>query len=227
MTHTLDEEAQGRAALYALGALDPDEAREFEGHAAECEACADELRCFRAVAAALAVAPGEAEPPASVRSRLMTLASEEGGRKTGDEASTDAAGAQSSRASAAAGGPNLLGAAAGYLVVRKDEGKWRPTGDAGVSYKLLYADKERGTYTTLVRMEPGARIPAHRHVGVEQCLVLEGDLRAGELSMSAGDFNCSLAGSVHGEIVADTGALLLFVSPDHYEVIEPHAHRAS
>ena len=205
MTHTLDEEAQGRAALYALGALDPDEARQFEGHAASCEECAKELRCFESVAAALAVAPGEAEPPASVRTRLLTHVSEENGRKTAD-------------------GPNLLGAAAGYLVVRKEEGKWRPTGDDGISYKLLYADRERGTYTTLVRMEPGARIPAHRHVGVEQCLVLEGDLRAGDQKMSAGDFNCSLAGSVHGEIVTDTGALLLFVSPDHYEVIEPHAH---
>ena len=42
--------------------------------------------------------------------------------------------------------------------------------------------------------------------------------------MSAGDFNCSLAGSVHEELVTDAGALLLLVSPEHYEVIEPHAH---
>ncbi|HWW75527.1 MAG TPA: cupin domain-containing protein, partial [Pyrinomonadaceae bacterium] len=182
MSHiTLDEEAQARAALYALGALDPDEARQFEEHAAGCEECSKELRCFESVAAALAVAPGEAEPPASVRTRLMTLVSEEDGRKTGDEAPADAAGQRAPHAHATADGPNLLGAAAGYLVVRKDEGKWRPTGDAGISYKLLYADRERGTYTTLVRMEPGARIPAHRHVGVEQCLVLEGDLRAGVL----------------------------------------------
>ena len=201
MTHTTtDEEAQGRAALYALGALDPEEARDFEEHAARCEPCADELRCFRAVAAALAVAPGEAEPPASVRSRLLARVSEGDGRKAADES------------------------AAGFLVVRKDEGKWRPTGDGGISYKLLYADAERGTYTTLVRMEPGSRIPAHRHLGVEQCLVLEGDLRSGDTGMSAGDFNCSLAGSVHGEVVTDGGALLLFVSPERYEVIEPHAH---
>jgi quercetin dioxygenase-like cupin family protein len=200
MTHTTtDEEAQGRAALYALGALDPEEARDFEEHASRCGPCAEEVRCFRAVAAALAVAPGEAEPPASVRSRLLAGVSGGDGRKAGDEV------------------------AAGFLVVRKDEGKWRPTGDAGISYKLLYADAERGTYTTLVRMEPGSRIPAHRHLGVEQCLVLEGDLRSADIGMSAGDFNCSLAGSVHGEVVTDGGALLLFVSPERYEVIEPHA----
>jgi quercetin dioxygenase-like cupin family protein len=201
MTHTTkDEEAQGRAALYALGALDPEEARDFEEHAAQCEPCAEEARCFRSVAAALAIAPAEAAPPAGVRSRLLARVSEGDGRKAGDE---DAAG--------------------GFLVVRKGEGKWRPTGDRGVSYKLLYSDAERGTYTTLLRMEPGSRIPTHRHLGVEQCLVLEGDLRSGEIGMSAGDFNCSLAGSVHEELVTDGGALLLLVSPERYEVIEPHA----
>ena len=206
MTHTTkDEEAQGRAALYALGALDPEEARDFEEHAAECEPCAEELRCFRSVAAALAIAPAEAEPPADVRSRLLARVAEGDGPKAGAEA--------------ASGGE----AAAGFLVVRKGEGRWRPTGDAGISYKLLYADAERGTYTTLVRMEPGSRIPAHRHLGVEQCLVLEGDVRAGDTGMSAGDFNCSLAGSLHEEIVTDGGALLLFVSPERYEVVEPHA----
>ena len=200
MTHTTtDEEARGRAALYALGALDPDEAREFEEHAARCVPCAEEVRCFRSVADALAVAPGEAVPPADVRTRLLARVSEEGGPKAGGES------------------------APGFLVVRKGEGEWRPTGDRGISYKLLYADEERGTYTTLVRMEPGSRIPAHRHLGVEQCLVLEGDLRSGDVGMSAGDFNCSLAGSVHEELVTDGGALLLLVSPERYEVIEPHA----
>ena len=226
MTHTTtDEEAQGRAALYALGALDPEEARDFEEHAAQCEPCAEELRCFRSVAAALAVAPGEAEPPASVRSRLLARVSDEDGRKAGGETAKagDESASGANATPTAAGGTNARGGALGFLVVRKDEGKWRPTGDAGISYKLLYADEERGTYTTLVRMEPGSRIPAHRHLGVEQCLVLEGDLRSGDTGMSAGDFNCSLAGSVHGEVVTDGGALLLFVSPERYEVIEPHA----
>jgi anti-sigma factor ChrR (cupin superfamily) len=200
MTHTTkDEEAQGRAALYALGALDPEEARDFEEHAAQCGPCAEELRCFRSVAAALAVAPAEAEPHADVRARLLARVSGGEGRKAGVEA------------------------APGFLVVRKDEGRWRPTGDRGVSYKLLYADAERGTYTTLLRMEAGSRIPAHRHLGVEHCLVLEGDLRSGEVGMSAGDFNCSLAGSVHEELVTDGGALLLLVSPERYEVIGQHA----
>jgi anti-sigma factor ChrR (cupin superfamily) len=116
--------------------------------------------------------------------------------------------------------------AADFLVVRAGEGQWRETGDAGVSYKLLFADRERGTFTTLVRMEAGARIPRHRHLGVEQCLVLEGDVRSGVVEMSAGDFNCSLPGSVHDELVTNGGALLLLVSPEHYEVVAPHGDSA-
>ena len=221
MTHTTDEEALERAALYALGALDPDEAREFEEHAAACDDCGRELRCFLAVADALAIAPGPADPPEGARARLLALVSEDGGRNAGGESETRT---NVARAHAPADGPNVFGDAGGFLVVRKGEGKWRPTGDAGVSYKLLYVDRERGMYTTLLRMEPGSRIPAHRHLGVEQCLVLEGDLRSGDIGMSAGDFNCSLPGSVHEELVTDGGALLLLVSPERYEVIEPHAH---
>ncbi|HEX7957980.1 MAG TPA: cupin domain-containing protein [Pyrinomonadaceae bacterium] len=202
MSHTIaDEEAAGRAALYALGALEGEEAREFEEHvAAGCEPCAAELREFEAVAADLGQAAPEAEPPAGVRARLLAqVAGGDGG-----------------------GGPNPHAEAPGFLVVRAGEGEWRPTPDAGVSFKLLYADAQRGTVTTLVRMEPGSRIRSHRHLGVEQCLVLEGDVRSGEVGMTAGDFNCSMPGSVHDELVSDGGALLLIVSPERYEPLGPH-----
>lgn len=208
MSHTtIDEEAAGRAALYALGALEGDEAREFEEHlAAGCAACAAELRAFETVAGDLGLAAPEAEPPEGVRARLLALVSEEGGEP----------GAAATRGD----GPNpAQDAAPGFLVLRAGEGRWRPTDDAGVSYKLLFADRERGTVTTLVRMEPGSRIRSHRHLGVEQCLVLEGDVRSGEIGMQAGDFNCSMPGSVHEELVSDGGALLFIVSPEHYEHI--------
>ncbi len=206
MSHTtVDEEAAGRAALYALGALEGDEAREFEEHlVAGCAACAAELRELEAVTGDLGLAAPEAEPPAGVRARLLALVAGEGG------------------------GPNPpQDIAPGFLVVRAGEGRWRPTDDAGVSFKLLFSDRERGTITTLVRMEPGSRIRSHRHLGVEQCLVLEGDVRSGAVGMTAGDFNCSMPGSVHEELASDGGALLLIVSPEHYESIEPHSGSTS
>ena len=96
----------------------------------------------------------------------------------------------------------------------------------GLLLRIL-SDRARGTATTLVRMEPGSRIRPHRHLGVEQCLVLEGDVRSGTIGMRAGDFNCSPPGSVHEELVSDGGALLLLVSPEHYEPVGPHAGPAS
>ncbi|HEX8188186.1 MAG TPA: cupin domain-containing protein [Pyrinomonadaceae bacterium] len=210
MSHTaFDEEAAGRAALYALGALEGAEAREFEGHlAAGCARCEAGLREFEAVAGDLGLAAPAAEPPGGVRARLLALAAEEKG-----------------------GGPAGAGisqkGAPGFLVVRAGEGRWRPTGDAGVSFKLLFADRGRGTVTALVRMEPGSRIRSHRHLGVEQCLVLEGDVRSGEVGMRAGDFNCSLPGSVHEELFTEGGALLLLVSPEHYEPVGPRAGSTS
>jgi anti-sigma factor ChrR (cupin superfamily) len=227
MTHaTVDEELEGQAALYALGALDAEEARAFEAHLAEgCAACEAELREFQTVVSDLAFAAPPAEPPASVLPRLLALVSEEQAEETHAETATrltgaDAAG-ERAREDNSARAP--AEATAGFLVVRAGEGAWRPTADAGVTFKLLFVDRERATVTTLVRMEAGARIPAHRHLGVEQCLLLEGDLRAGGIEMSAGDFNCSLPGSVHEDLTTDTGALFLIVAPERYETIEPRA----
>lgn len=47
--------------------------------------------------------------------------------------------------------------------------------------------------------------------------------RAGGIEMSAGDFNCSLPGSVHEEIATTGGALFLIVGPERYEVVEARA----
>jgi anti-sigma factor ChrR (cupin superfamily) len=225
MSHTTtDEELTGQAALYALGALDPAEARAFEEHLAEgCETCAAELREFESVAADLGLAAPQAEPPANVRARLLALVSDDEDAGASGETETTTAHDSDLSDDITDDGPNLRRDAAGFLVVRAGEGRWFETEDAGVSYKLLFADRERGTFTTLVRMEAGARIPRHRHLGVEQCLVLEGDLRSGPIEMSAGDFNCSLPGSVHDELQTDKGALLLIVSPKHYEVVAPQS----
>jgi predicted ChrR family anti-sigma factor len=224
MTHTTttDEEFRAHAALYALDALDRGEALAFEEHVAACPSCASELREFEAVAANLGLAATPAEPPTEVRARLLAFVSAEGeGASTQRESATTAAAVAHTHDDKHADQANPGGERAGFLVVRAGEGQWRATEDAGVSYKLLFADRERGTYTTLLKMEPGSRIPRHRHLGVEQCLVLEGDVRSGRVEMLAGDFNCSLPGSVHEELVTDNGALLLLVSPEHYEVVAP------
>ncbi len=58
---------------YALDALAPDEAREFERHMAECPACRDEVRELREAAASMGASEA-ATPPATLKSRVMQAA---------------------------------------------------------------------------------------------------------------------------------------------------------
>jgi anti-sigma factor RsiW len=53
-------------ALGAAGALDPAEERRVREHAAACQACADELRSWQALAGELAALPVPQAPPAMV-----------------------------------------------------------------------------------------------------------------------------------------------------------------
>jgi anti-sigma factor ChrR (cupin superfamily) len=74
--HTvLTDEAEALAALYALGSLPPDEARDFERHLAEgCTLCGAEVEAMRAVTTDLALAPAPVPPAPAVRERVLAAA---------------------------------------------------------------------------------------------------------------------------------------------------------
>jgi anti-sigma factor ChrR (cupin superfamily) len=90
----------------------------------------------------------------------------------------------------------------------------------GVRAKRLYVDPQHDTVTMLIRMDPGASYLPHRHAGPEQCFVLEGDLRDGELVVRAGDFQCAAEGTVHGSQQTESGCLLLIVSSLRDELLD-------
>jgi anti-sigma factor ChrR (cupin superfamily) len=72
VTHTqLTDTDRDRAALYALGILDPDETRAFAAHLAGCAACSEEVASMKAVAGDLSLAAGAAVPPPHVRRRVL------------------------------------------------------------------------------------------------------------------------------------------------------------
>lgn len=101
-----------------------------------------------------------------------------------------------------------------YLDVSKIE--WEPTKFPGVFIKRLYEDPS-GRLTTLTRMEPGARLPDHRHVGIEQSFVLEGMLVDDDGVCTAGNFVWRRAGSVHNAWTPD-GCIVLgvFEQPNEF-----------
>lgn len=68
------EKLQELAAAYALGALDPDEAKAFEGLLATSPEAAREVAAYREVGALLALTAGAAGPAADLKQRVMDRA---------------------------------------------------------------------------------------------------------------------------------------------------------
>ena len=61
-------------------------------------------------------------------------------------------------------------------VVRPAEMEWKKTRFPGCEVKGLLFDKEIGLVTALMKFAPGATLPDHEHVKIEQTFVLEGKL---------------------------------------------------
>jgi anti-sigma factor ChrR (cupin superfamily) len=79
----------------------------------------------------------------------------------------------------------------------------------GCESKVLLLDRNSGSLTMLMRMAPGARLPDHEHVQIEQTFVLQGSLACGEGECNAGDFVWRPAGSRHEAWAGARGALIL------------------
>ncbi|MCW5620000.1 MAG: cupin domain-containing protein [Burkholderiales bacterium] len=81
----------------------------------------------------------------------------------------------------------------------------------GCESKVLLFDRHSGLLTMLLRMAPGARLPDHEHVHIEQTYVLEGSLVCGEGECMAGDYVWRPAGSRHEAWAGPAGGLMLTI----------------
>jgi quercetin dioxygenase-like cupin family protein len=61
-------------------------------------------------------------------------------------------------------------------VVRPQNMEWQKTRFPGCEAKTLLFDRSTGLMTALMRFAPGAVLPDHEHVNIEQTYVLEGRL---------------------------------------------------
>jgi anti-sigma factor ChrR (cupin superfamily) len=98
-------------------------------------------------------------------------------------------------------------------LVRPANMDWQKTRFPGCEIKTLLFDSDSGLVTALTRFAPGATLPDHEHVKIEQTYVLEGKLvdkdgpDAG-LEVGPGEFVWRPAGSRHSAW-APEGALTL------------------
>ena len=61
-------------------------------------------------------------------------------------------------------------------LVRPENMEWQKTRFPGCEAKTLLFDRATGLMTALMRFAPGAVLPDHEHVNIEQTYVLEGHL---------------------------------------------------
>jgi anti-sigma factor ChrR (cupin superfamily) len=96
--------------------------------------------------------------------------------------------------------------------VRTTDGEWVASQVPGIHIKILAIDRPRDRVTLLVRGEPGATYPAHRHTGPEECYVIKGSLVIEGQRLRAGDFHHAEGDSDHGELHTDEGVEVMLVA---------------
>lgn len=78
----------------------------------------------------------------------------------------------------------------------------------GVRFRLLFQDPESGYRVGLIRYEPGASVPLHRHAGDEHLYVLSGSQQDERGLYPAGSYIYNPEGSEHS-VSSREGCLVL------------------
>lgn len=187
---------QELAALHAVGALDGEDADEFQRLVEARDAFLQtETSAFAKIAAALAESLPIQHPAPELKEKILrqiAARAEQAGRSDPHQQAPEAA--------------------PGYRIIRQnDRTGWRTLKVQGASVKLLSLDRTRGYAVVLGQLEPGARYPAHTHSGPEEVYVLSGDLHMEGRVLQAGDFHHADAGTSHGENFSEGGCTIIAV----------------
>lgn len=104
---------------------------------------------------------------------------------------------------------SILYKKSGVLISRSDAIPWQPVGIPGIWAKALFADVEQHCVTSLVRVDPRAQYPSHRHGGPEEIFLLSGDITIEGKLLKPGDYCHADPGSVHGESFSNSGCTFI------------------
>lgn len=92
-----------------------------------------------------------------------------------------------------------------HVTIAADAGSWQPF-LPGIARKVLH--EEGGVMSYLLKFAPGGVLPAHRHPMDEECVVLQGRLRIGDLVLGPGGFHRARSDVPHSDIVSDEGCVI-------------------
>jgi anti-sigma factor ChrR (cupin superfamily) len=91
------------------------------------------------------------------------------------------------------------------VAVPLEAGTWRPF-VPGVKIKVLH--DSGGVMSYLLRMEAGSTLPNHRHPHDEECVVIEGRVQMGDVSMGPGGYLMERRDTLHPPLTTIDGATI-------------------
>jgi len=178
-----------RLFLYAVEALPPGEASSLEAHLSSCADCRREMETLRPTVDAFVSWPTDVlRPSSSLWGRLAQ------------------------RIAAETGGKPAAAPARRWV-----EPEWKEVAP-GISCKLLATDAERHRISMLVRLAPGTDYPPHRHAGVEELHLLNGELWIDDRKLYPGEYNRAEPGTSDARVWSETGCTCVLVTSTRDEL---------
>lgn len=99
----------------------------------------------------------------------------------------------------------------GTSFARWQEPEWEDVAP-GIRCKILASDTARDRVTMLVRLAPGVAYPPHRHAGVEELHLLDGELWIEDRKLLPGDYNRSEPGTSDHRVWSETGCTCVLIT---------------
>ena len=180
---THDRDYPELVVLYALQALPPNEVATVGAHIAACAVCRQELETLRPVVESFVAWPTKVlSPPSAIWDHIAHRVAAETGQAPIPRAARPS-----------------------------PEPEWRDAAP-GISVKLLATDPEKHRVSLLVRLAPGVAYPPHRHAGVEELHLLQGELIIGDRKLYPGDYNRAEPGTEDHRVWSETGCTCVLIT---------------
>lgn len=169
--------------LYVLHALPASEIRLLEDHLTSCPRCRQELESLSPVVDSFASWSVDIlRPSDSMWSRLQ--------ERLGDEADEESVLPE---------------------VLAWREPEWEAVAP-GISCKLLATDTKEDRVSMLVRLAPDTAYPSHRHSGIEELFLLNGELWIEDRKLQPGDYNRAEPGTADERVWSETGCICVLIT---------------